>query len=464
MDICVAYNIAPFFCAVIDGITLPPKDVQDRKKTIDDLLDNIVPGGTIWKDAVSPSGQLRKQLLIVLRSIEDCHKFRGEWTDDGTIQLNDEKMYHISWVFEEKPRAVAQPNSAFIRRIKPFSGCEKVGAGECDVFEWVAVATEIVEHEDTMAPCQKLRYLKNSLVKDALTLVATNTNIYNPVELIDLISRTYGVARTAKRLWTDFYRLKQEKGEKPSAYLTRIQKHLLEIERVSPTQVQNQAESRIMQFSQGLRKMDYDTLCLHMNLQTYEKVGNYPQYSQLLLLVQEVERDRVERVQREGGEVSRAMINSVSPQPHEDDGSQASGKSYATMDDLEKLFKKFVASTQDKMKVESDSQPKSKSKNKGKKKTAKSKRHQEDDGDDDETVSAAIASQFSASEDGNPKHKGQVCFNCDKPGHVAWKCPQKLDEAKIAKRIAEMGKRWKARNQKSDESSESTTKDSGNWK
>ena len=90
-------------------------------------------------------------------------------------------------------------------------------------------------------PCQQLRYLKNSLVKDALTLVSTNTNINDPVDLIEPISWTYGVAHTAKQLWTDFYRVKQEKGEKPSAYLTRIQKHLLEIDCNTPTYVQNQA-------------------------------------------------------------------------------------------------------------------------------------------------------------------------------------------------------------------------------
>ncbi len=70
-----------------------------------------------------------------------------------------------------------------------------MGLGTSNVFEWAAVATVIVEHKDIMYPGKKLRYLKNSLVKNALTLISTS-DMNNQKELIELISMTYGVAHT----------------------------------------------------------------------------------------------------------------------------------------------------------------------------------------------------------------------------------------------------------------------------
>ena len=131
----------------------------------------------------------------------------------------------------------------------------KPGPLECDVFEWVSVATKILENENSLTDMDKLKYLRNSLVKDALTTVSSGV-IRNPADLIKAISAAYGANHTAEQMWYAFFALRQSKGEHPSAFLMQIQNQVINITRKNPPMFSKPDKSHLPQFLQGLEKAD----------------------------------------------------------------------------------------------------------------------------------------------------------------------------------------------------------------
>ena len=95
-----------------------------------------------------------------------------EKVNHNAIVLNKGGKVGVTLVYDEFLDAMndqaskthSPPNSALLRRIKSLSGPAKPGPGECDVFEWVSVATEILEIENSLTE----KYPK---YPDLLTLV-----------------------------------------------------------------------------------------------------------------------------------------------------------------------------------------------------------------------------------------------------------------------------------------------------
>ncbi len=86
-----------------------------------------------------------------------------------------------------------------IRRLKPFSGAGKPGPGECNITDWIAAARQLMEPDVPRTDVERLRFMKNSLVKDALTLVISG-DVRTPQGLLEMNSKAYGAHRSSEQL------------------------------------------------------------------------------------------------------------------------------------------------------------------------------------------------------------------------------------------------------------------------
>ncbi len=134
---------------------------------------------------------MEKHLLVCMSDENDLEAFR-EKVKRGAVTLNKVGKVGVTFVYKQFLADMEQkqgqesrptPNAALLRRIKNFSGSAKPGPRECDVFEWVSLATEILENDSTLSDEDKLWHLRNSLVKDALSTVSSGV-IQTPRDLI----------------------------------------------------------------------------------------------------------------------------------------------------------------------------------------------------------------------------------------------------------------------------------------
>ena len=74
---------------------------------------------------------------------------------------------------------------------------------------------EELEPDVPLTDVERLRFMKNSLVKNALTLVLSG-EIRTPQNLLDMIAKAYGAHWSPKQLWFKLFQMKQEDKERPS--------------------------------------------------------------------------------------------------------------------------------------------------------------------------------------------------------------------------------------------------------
>ncbi len=188
-------------------------------------------------------------------------------------------------------------------------------------------------------------------------------------------------------------------------------------------------ESCYRQFVQGLRKADYDLLCLHINLQQYKQTGRFPPFANSLPKVQGVEQDREERMRRESPEGAHAAVSAVELEEEGESKSSSKTSSFVMKADLEEVLKKLSVG-QTNVRVEEKSQPKKQGKG-GKK---KGKTINVGSLTEEELACAMLSMEHEGFEgDGRPK--GWTCNNCSSNKHTMVDCPRDLDAAKIAKSL-----------------------------
>ncbi len=183
-----------------------------------------------------------------------------------------------------------------IRKLKNFSGITPVPAGESTCDEWVSLAQDMIDYDLHLNPVEKFYIMRNSLVKDALTLISSSTLDFNPQELVNTIMMTYGYSHSAEHLTYEFHKVEQKDLEKPSSLSTRLQTLGNRIKRLDDKF--NLDVERFRQFKFALCAHDYELFNTHFALEQTAESGHYPSYGSLLQQIQVFERDKRERMDR----------------------------------------------------------------------------------------------------------------------------------------------------------------------
>ena len=411
MDLCEDYGIPPFFCLVVQEYELPKADsVKDSvalaKKQIAASIDKC-----IVHPLFGASGQPKNSILL---QCEDRESFAiaKELICDGYIQLKD-LTYPISYVYERTPTfAQKSENIPYqkvpLRKLKLFSGSEKVGSGEVDAREWLSQANDLIENEKQLQEKEKMRILRNSLIKHALLLISSS-EVNTCREILDLIALTYGEAHSAAHLRFKFYQMQQGPSESASTFLSRLQETLKEYARVDVSIKQVEPEIRFKVFTEGLRPDYFDLMNIHIGLEMIDYRKDYPDFPTLLRLVQSFERNRRERFER-SHETQCAAVNSIPYGKNLEPSTSKSFNADSTMQqellELKKQMSNLMAG-----------------------KSKKNKPQQQSAACGEVTVEAepAPAPKYRT----NYRGRKPKCWNCGTIGHTVFACTQEWDATAV---------------------------------
>ena len=412
---CRSYDISPYNCMIIHGYDVPEPIPKDWVDSIKQLLGALFDVELSFFVGYTPRGLAHQQLLIKFKDAAAKQKALAHVTDD-TVTL-DKTQYQVTVFDDDKlmNSQFAKPHSSskshqFLRRIKPFSGAERPAGGELDVHEWLTMAYELRDDHPDVSSGDKLKWLKNSLIKGALLLVSSSV-VNDVAELIQLIALTYGASHSKEHLLTQIYKERQLDKEGPSVFLSRLQGMMMELKRFHPNAIKDSNKFRLDQFAHGLKSADFDLLDLRLHLTTWEPA---PTFAELLKEVQTLERDRKERDQRSGGR--QAGCHSLATQfalEHEQVVDSPTENSASYLDIAEELKKTNLrldqiveqathVETSDRRKVSCQSataERKHFPKPKGKGKTANT--------------------------------RNRVCWNCGEKGHIIYSCTEEWDRQKV---------------------------------
>ena len=416
MDLCEDYGIPPFFCLVVQEYELPTADtVADSvaliKKRIATCIDEFV-----VHPIFSATGSAKNCILLQCENRKSFVSAK-QLVSGGMITLHGSE-YPVTEVYEHAttPRKDHSPHRKIpFRKLKLFSGMEKVGGGEVDAREWLSQANDLIENEKDLKEIEKMRILRNSLIKQALLLVSSS-EVNTCRELLDLIALTYGEAHSAAHLRFKFYQMQQSPGESASSFLTRLQDTLKEYSRVDPSIKIVEAEIRFKVFIEGLKPDYYDLMNIHMGLEFMLTRMEYPDYSVLLRMVQSFERNRRERFER-SHETQCAAINSI-----------PFGKN------LESLTSKAVDG--DSVLKQEICELRKQMANLTANKAKKNKPSQQNAACADVSVDA-VEAERSSSQKKRSRYRGRrpKCWNCGTEGHTVYTCKQEWDATTVKSNI-----------------------------
>ena len=259
--------------------------------------------------SVNHAGVFTKQVLITADSRDDFDVIVKCMTDEGKLKVGlrevnaraiDMSCYRhpaVPTVVVDPPAAKERISKQYVRKIRPFSGMDKPPGSESGLQEWLMQTLDLVS-DKILNQEEKYRLVKNSLVKDALSLVSSS-RLESAESIVELISETYGGVLSLDQLRFNFNQCVQKKSEKPSQYLVNLQtqiNHML----ITGLPEDTVDEIRFAQFYYGLTSSDLDLLEIHLDMGGYLKTKNYPDFPTILKEIQVWERTRRERQSRSG--------------------------------------------------------------------------------------------------------------------------------------------------------------------
>ncbi len=303
MELCRLLNIKPYHAVVITGLDLPSKGSTAKEVTeavIPLIKDDVGDVAANYYIIHSPTGDITDKMVLEFSNEASQRAFEDK-VEQGIIKLNN-KNCKVQSAYRDVPAAApveGKREMQLIRRLKPFSGAGKPGPGECSITDWIAAARQLMEPDVPLTDAERLRFMKNSLIKDALTLVLSG-NVRTPQDLLDMISKSYGAHRSPEQLRFKLYQLKQEDKERPSSFLARIQAIIAEIDTIEHGFLGDNDYIRLLQFHMGLQVDDHNQLNVYCNIKERLHTKQYPIFPDLFQMVQDYEREQEERNERLG--------------------------------------------------------------------------------------------------------------------------------------------------------------------
>lgn len=175
--------------------------------------------------------------------------------------------------------------SPFPVRLRSFSGKTPRPNSEVDYDTWRS-HIELLLNDPSMSPLQVSRRILESLLSPAADVVKCLCSNSLPSAYLQLLDSAFGTVEDGEELFAQFMSTLQDPGEKPSAYLQRLQLALNQAVKrggVAPGEI---GKHLLKQFCRGC----WDAALLY-SLQLEQKKSFPPSFSELLLIIR-AEEDR----------------------------------------------------------------------------------------------------------------------------------------------------------------------------
>ena len=166
------------------------------------------------------------------------------------------------------------------RRLKMFSGVLPLPAGEEGLDHWLEQARLLVEEGDC-SDREKRRRILECLRGPALAVVKavrTDNAQVTAQECVDAIESAFGTAETGEDLYFDFRLLQQEKNERLSVFLRRLEQSLTKVVRKGGIPAKRVDTVRVEQLLRGAIHSDL----MLVQLKLRERKQNPPKFLELL--------------------------------------------------------------------------------------------------------------------------------------------------------------------------------------
>jgi len=190
------------------------------------------------------------------------------------------------------------------RKIKNFSGAEKVGSGEVDYRHWRRAAARVIDDND-LTDSKKRLILLQSLVGAAEDAIDLHRQV-SPANLIEILDKFYGTTTDGHDLLAEFYQCLQLPGQTAGDYLGMLYVKLCEVVQRGGLSMGALPETLVRQFVRGTSDEE-----LLVKLRLEEAVEDPPDFPDLIAKVRREEARRTERRLRLK-KVTRANISQIS--------------------------------------------------------------------------------------------------------------------------------------------------------
>lgn len=329
-------------------------------------------------------------------------------------------------VVEHIMRSEPSPSSYSQSRIRTFSGRLPKPNGEVDYDAW-RTQVELLRCDTSLSESQKVRRILESLISPAADIVKSLGTSASVSSYLDQLEAAFGVVEDGEELFALFLSSNQNSGEKPSAYLNRLQVLLTKAISRGGVTAKDSDKHLLRQFCRGCWDQS-----LIVGLQLEHQKSNPPSFPELLLLLRTEEDRRSAKLERMRKHLGNAKAishaQSVFSLPtYDDEPTVVAPKKQDSTRRLEKevaeLRKQVASLTQkDKPKIiETETNPSN-------------------------PIRATSSSDCLIASAANPRPapkastypKPWFCFKCGQDGHIAANCDHEANPALVRKKNAEL--------------------------
>lgn len=177
-------------------------------------------------------------------------------------------------------------------KLRTFSGRVPFPNHEVDYDTWRS-SVEFYLNDSTVSQPQLLRKMVDSLLPPAANVVKSLGLRATPRAHLDLLDSAYATVEDGDELFAKFLNTHQNSGERPSAYLHRLQTYLNEVVKKRAVSTRDADKQLLKQFCRGCWN---DTLIATLQLE--QRQSTPPTFSEFLLMLRTEENKQAAKVSR----------------------------------------------------------------------------------------------------------------------------------------------------------------------
>ena len=219
------------------------------------------------------------------RTMELMTSFLQEETEPlQARQQQQQRVVHEQHALEPRTMTV-EPST---RKLRNFSGADKLGNGEIDFKHWKRAALRIKE-DGEISEAHKKRIVLQSLQGKAEDAIDLHRDQDVDV-ILEMLDKMFGSVADGSDLLADYYQMFQQENQLASEYLSNLFVHLSEVIKCDTLQMSELPKTILQQFIRGISDEE-----LLNKLRLEENIASPPNFPDLLAAVRREESRRTER-------------------------------------------------------------------------------------------------------------------------------------------------------------------------